>query len=357
MRRPAVFFDRDNTLIVGNDYLGDPAGVVLVAGAPAAVALCRELGYAVVVVSNQSGVARGMFTEDAVAAVNRAMDEQLLAANPNAVIDRHEYCPHHPQGTAEGYAIDCDCRKPKPGMVLRAAEAMALDLANSWMVGDAPRDVEAGQAAGCRTILIIDNTLAPSPAAKATLERPADFVVGSLIEAIDVILQDSNRRRHSAEPAASPAEEPREPVAASVTEREPTSEPVQPEPAPLHAAPPQAVPAAVPATAAPPVVALPPTPQPPVVVTQPAAPKIDLSRLETTSQQILMELKKLNDVRNDDFSISKLIAGITQTLALAAMPLAYVLYRGDANVFQAWLLTAIFLQAFTVALLMMGRQR
>ncbi|MGC4033324.1 MAG: hypothetical protein QM754_16655 [Tepidisphaeraceae bacterium] len=88
-----------------------------------------------------------------------------------------------------------------------------------------------------------------------------------------------------------------------------------------------------------------------------AVTKIDLSRLEMLNQQVLMELKKLNDVRHDDFSISKLVAGIMQTLALAALPLAYVLYRNDAGVFQSWLLTAIFLQVFTIALLVMGRQQ
>ncbi|MGN6626293.1 MAG: HAD-IIIA family hydrolase, partial [Tepidisphaeraceae bacterium] len=198
MRRPAVFFDRDNTLIIGNEYLGDPAQVVLVAGAAAAVARCRDMGFAVVVVSNQSGVARGMFTEDDVRAVDKKMAELLLAGNRGAVIDRHEFCPFHPDASVPAYKQDSFLRKPKPGMILAAADAMALDLGASWMVGDAPRDITAGQAAGCRTILIMDPTLPPSPAASESSATRADFVVGSLIEAIEVITQQVNKANRPA---------------------------------------------------------------------------------------------------------------------------------------------------------------
>ena len=97
MKRPAVFFDRDNTLIVSDGYLGDPSKVVLVEGAADAVARVRGLGFATVVFSNQSGVARGMFGEDSVHAVNARMDELLMDNNPAAVVDRHEFCPFHPR--------------------------------------------------------------------------------------------------------------------------------------------------------------------------------------------------------------------------------------------------------------------
>ena len=187
MNRPAVFFDRDNTLIVSDDYLGDPQKVVLIAGAADAVAALRELGYATVVVSNQSGVGRGMFSEADVRAVNARMDALLLAANPQAIIERHEYCPFPPEAKLAEYRQDSDLRKPKPGMILRAAEALGLDLARSWVIGDAPRDIEAGHAAGCRTILFVDKNLPQSPAAAEKLRVKADFVVGSLGEAVGVI--------------------------------------------------------------------------------------------------------------------------------------------------------------------------
>ncbi|HEX8323296.1 MAG TPA: HAD family hydrolase [Tepidisphaeraceae bacterium] len=370
MRRPAVFFDRDNTLIVGNDYLGEPDKVVLVAGAAAAVSGCRQLGFAVVVVSNQSGVARGMFSEADVQAVNRRTDELLLAENPAAVVDRHEYCPHHPDGSVMAYRVNCDCRKPKAGMIYAAAEAMALDLPASWMVGDAPRDIAAGRAAGCRTILIIDPTLAPSPAALQTADVPADFLVGSLTEAAEVIAKAASQINDAppaspvtvapVEPSVAPVEQPVvappvQPVTSTMKPERTDAPPAPPVPAVPSAPSNDASDARSPIDRMPAPVAAVKTPAP---VEKPAAPvRMDTARLEAMGQQILMELKKLNDTRQDDFSVSKLFAGIMQTLALAALPLAYVLYRNDPNVFQAWLLTAIFLQVFTIALLVMGRQR
>jgi len=154
MKRPALFFDRDNTLILNDGYLGDPAGVVLVPFAAEAVAQARAMGFAVVTISNQSGVARGMFTEEQVRSVDQRMDELLLQANPLARIESHEFCPFHPEGVIEKYRMESDLRKPRPGMLLKAAAALNLDLDESWMVGDAMRDIEAGHAAGCRTVLI-----------------------------------------------------------------------------------------------------------------------------------------------------------------------------------------------------------
>src|SRR6266550_3848445 len=116
MKRPAVFFDRDNTLMACDGYLGDPSQVALVEGAADAVARARALGYAAVVISNQSGVARGMFDEEAVRAVNARLDELLKAENPAAIVDRHEFCPYHPEGTVERYKQESALRKPQPGM-------------------------------------------------------------------------------------------------------------------------------------------------------------------------------------------------------------------------------------------------
>src|SRR4051794_41951728 len=115
MKRPAVFFDRDNTLIVSDGYLGDPAKVVLVEGAADAVARVRQLGYAVVVASNQSGVARGMFSEEDVQAGNTRMDELLAAGDPAAGGGRDEVWPVHPGGAGGGYARGRDRGEAKPG--------------------------------------------------------------------------------------------------------------------------------------------------------------------------------------------------------------------------------------------------
>lgn len=185
--RAAIFFDRDNTLIVNEGYLGDPAKVQLVDGAAAAVARARRLGFAVVVFSNQSGVARGLFDESAVHAVDRRMAELLAADDPAAIIDRHEFCPFHPQATVERYRQTSPLRKPAPGMIFQAQAALRLDLAASWVVGDAPRDVQAGRAAGCRTILFTPPNLPRSPAAIASPGSDSDFAVATLAEAMDVI--------------------------------------------------------------------------------------------------------------------------------------------------------------------------
>src|SRR5687767_13313621 len=191
MKRPAVFFDRDNTLIVSDGYLGDPAQVMLVDGAADAVAKARQYGFKVFTISNQSGVARGLFTEDAVRAVNVRMDEMLQRANGSALIQAHEYCPHHPEATVESYRLDCEDRKPRAGMLKRLAQKYNLDLYRSWVVGDAPRDIEAGKAAGCRTILFSDPNLPASPSASEASSVTPDYTVSSLREAVNIIAKEA----------------------------------------------------------------------------------------------------------------------------------------------------------------------
>src|SRR3954470_20295675 len=219
MKRPAVFFDRDNTLIASDGYLGDPARVTLIPGAADAVARVRSLGYAVVVFSNQSGVARGMFSEEDVQAVNARMAELLLADNGNAIIDRHEFCPFHPKGTVDVYARESDRRKPKPGMILSAANKLALDLPRSWVVGDAARDIEAGKAAGCRAILFTDPSLPKSPAAAASSRVPPDQRTDTLAAAVDFIEQNPDPDLSlTPEPSATGLETTDEPKAAAQVE-------------------------------------------------------------------------------------------------------------------------------------------
>jgi D-glycero-D-manno-heptose 1,7-bisphosphate phosphatase len=333
MTRPAVFFDRDNTLIACNDYLGDPARVVLVDGAAALVAKVRALGFATVIFSNQSGVARGMFGEEAVHAVNSRLDEMLLDADPLAVIDRHEFCPYHPQGTVDAYRKESDLRKPRAGMIHQAAAALGLDLARSWVVGDAPRDIEAGKVAGCRTILVRDPSLNPSPAAAAAAVVTPDFTVASLREAGEVIAREVEKR----DPApATPAT----PAAAVVSESErqslaaPADEPKAAAPAPVEAA---RLPASSPRSKI-----------------EPPKPEHQTARLEELLEEVLDELRRREDVRSD-FSVTKLIAGIVQVVALAALFIAYL--RRDTPALESTLLTALVFQTFTIALLIMERQR
>jgi D-glycero-D-manno-heptose 1,7-bisphosphate phosphatase len=186
IQKPAIFFDRDNTLIINDGYLGDPAGVILMPGASAAIARARVMGFAVVTISNQSGVARGLFDESAVQAVDRKMDQMLLAVDPRAIIDLHVYCPYHPEAAVPAYRIQSDLRKPAPGMILLAAKELRLDLAKSWVIGDAPRDVESGIRAGCKTILFVPPGVSPSPAATKGINTPT-LIATSLSEAMQSI--------------------------------------------------------------------------------------------------------------------------------------------------------------------------
>ncbi len=150
--RPAVFLDRDGVLIEDAHYVGSPDRVCLIPGAAEAVAGLNRAGWAVVVVTNQAGVAKGYFTAAAVEAVHEFLAEQL--AGYGARVDGFYYCPHHPEGEVTAYRTRCACRKPEPGMIRAAAADLGLDPARSWMVGDRATDLEAGAAAGCRTVLV-----------------------------------------------------------------------------------------------------------------------------------------------------------------------------------------------------------
>lgn len=201
MRR-AVFLDRDGTLIANDGDLGDPSRVRLLpgaaeacailrgavaeaaargAGAPAAASPSHPLersDAALVVVTNQGGVARGAYDETAVERTNDEIESQLrLATGLPRVIDAFYHCPFHPEGTVERYRREHPWRKPAPGMLFAAARDLELDLARSWLVGDAERDVLAGRDAGCRTILLASDPSSVRP------ETAADFVDSSLLAA------------------------------------------------------------------------------------------------------------------------------------------------------------------------------
>jgi len=151
--RAGVFLDRDGTLIDELGYLGDPDGVHLYPGAAAAVRALNEAGLPVVLVTNQSGVARGMFTEADVAAVHRRLERELAAEG--ARLDLVLYCPHHPEHGAPPYRAACDCRKPLPGMYVRGARELGLDVERSFVVGDSARDLEGARAAGVAHLLLV----------------------------------------------------------------------------------------------------------------------------------------------------------------------------------------------------------
>ncbi|MBB5501619.1 HAD-IIIA family hydrolase [Paraburkholderia sp. MM5384-R2] len=152
MTLPAVFIDKDGTLLEDVPYNADPALMRFAPGAREALALLAAYPYALFVISNQSGIALGKFEDRALFDVERRLRQMF--AECGATLAGAYWCPHHPEGSVERYAIVCDCRKPAPGMLLRAAGEHELDLANSWFIGDILDDVEAGNRAGCRTILL-----------------------------------------------------------------------------------------------------------------------------------------------------------------------------------------------------------
>ncbi len=317
MSRPAVFFDRDNTLIVNSDYLGDPDQVALLGGAAAAVARVRKLGFATVVVSNQSGVARGMFGEDQVRAVNARMDQMLIDEDPEAVIDHHEFCPFHPEASVPEYAGDHERRKPKPGMLFDAAKALDLNLKQSWLIGDAPRDIEAGRRAGCRTVLVKEKLESESPAASENMRHRPDYVATSLQDAVDFIEMQLDPHNDPSDIATNAT------LSVADTIRNESS----------------AIAQTVASAPTPPVASLP-------------ASTSDRDQV-LLLERVVEELRRANDPPQD-FSIARMLAGIMQGFALAAF-FAAMLYRDTPPTFSMIILVAIFLQTLVCGLVLLGR--
>jgi histidinol-phosphate phosphatase family protein len=182
---PAVFLDKDGTVVENIPYNVDPAKIQLIAGAVDGLRTLHGAGYRLVIVSNQSGVARGLFAEDALASVHEHV-RQLLA-DVGVPLTGFYYCPHHPRGNVAAYTRVCDCRKPACGMLVRAARELNLDLGRSWMIGDLLDDVEAGRTAGCRSLLI-DNGYEQEW--RLTAQRQPHLKARDLVEAARLILMD-----------------------------------------------------------------------------------------------------------------------------------------------------------------------
>lgn len=149
-RRPAAFLDRDGVLNVDHGYVHRPEQLEWVAGAPESVRLLNEAGYYVLVITNQSGVARGFFDEAAVKSFHANM--QNVLAGKGAHIDAFYYCPHHPEGTVKAFAMACSCRKPRTGMLEQAARERPIDLDRSFFIGDKDADMAAAAAFKVRGI-------------------------------------------------------------------------------------------------------------------------------------------------------------------------------------------------------------
>lgn len=180
--RPAVFLDRDGTINVEVNYLHRVDDFVMIPGVAEAIARLNRDGWPVIVVTNQAGIARGLYDVAALEGLHAHLQQAL--AQHGAHIDAFYFCPHHPDFTGP-----CTCRKPEPGMLLKAAEDHGIDLARSWLIGDSLGDIGAGRAAGCHTILVrtgygetVEHQLATGIG-----QRP-DAIVAALPDAVAVIL-------------------------------------------------------------------------------------------------------------------------------------------------------------------------
>src|SRR3954462_11528932 len=168
---PAVFIDRDGTLMRDVDYCGDPNEVAVFDAVPTALQRLRAAGYKVIVITNQSGIGRGYFNEKVYRAVEAEVERQIGAG----LIDATYFCPHSPSDA-------CECRKPEPGMVLQAAREHSIDLSRSYFIGDKDSDIQCGRRAGTKTILVRTGYGGDAD------ENAADTVVRDLVAAVRVIL-------------------------------------------------------------------------------------------------------------------------------------------------------------------------
>lgn len=183
-RKPgrAIFIDKDGTLIKDNPYSVDPSKIEFYPEVWESLRLMARRGFLLIVVSNQPGVAKGYFRE--------AELENLISAfrqifgRRGVPLSGFYYCPHHPQGVVEGYSIACQCRKPNPGLIFRAARHFNVELGRSWMIGDILNDVEAGNRAGCRTIML--DRKYETEWLTGEWRKP-DFIVGNLLEAARIV--------------------------------------------------------------------------------------------------------------------------------------------------------------------------
>jgi len=233
MSNKAVFLDRDGTLIEDPGYLNHPEQVKLLEGVAEALIELRNMGYMLIVVTNQSAVARGIVSEKVLGEIHNRL-RQLLTER-GAYLDQIYYCPYHPDGVIPKYRKDSEWRKPNPGMLLAASEDMDIDLSQSWKIGDSSSDIEAGLRAGCKTILV--NRLSRY---KTTLGKPdepkPDYKSVNMKEAVNIIKQ-YHRSSNDVKVQVQPVTEPESQSATETklkTDTEPESQPApEPEPQPV----------------------------------------------------------------------------------------------------------------------------
>lgn len=177
-----MFLDRDGTVTAELGYLIDPVSIVYYPRVERAIRLLNHLGFLVIIATNQSAVARGMVSEAGVQRIHKTISEHFALSG--ARIDAFYYCPHHPEATQAPYRVDCDCRKPAPGLLLRAARDLAVDLEQSYAVGDQASDLQAAARAGCTAALVLtgkgsETLAAMEPGLRAAVHVAPDLLAAS----------------------------------------------------------------------------------------------------------------------------------------------------------------------------------
>ena len=319
--------DRDDTLIKDSGYINDPDQVKLLPGSAEALVELRHMGYKLIVVTNQSGIARGILTEKVLEQIHRRLEK--LLAQKGAHIDKIYYCPYHPDGAVEKYRRDSDMRKPNPGMILAAASQMDIDLQQSWMIGNSYRDITAGQRAGCGTILI-NSTI------DQTYRKPTDPVPDkeavNMKEAVNIIKMFNRRFKTPPKPAPQPE--------TTQSTPEVNHAPAQKETHRLH------TPQAQQPT---------PTAGPDKEVRHERA--IEAERTNRLLEEILRHVKEMQrEGMFEEFSMAKVIAGVIQALVLLCLFLSLLFlmdHTKSAGSVHTTIGYAIVLQLMVIALYMM----
>ncbi|OQA01172.1 MAG: D-glycero-beta-D-manno-heptose-1,7-bisphosphate 7-phosphatase [Planctomycetes bacterium ADurb.Bin401] len=379
----AIFLDRDDTIIEDSGYISSPDKVKLLPTAAPALVELRRMGYKLIIVSNQSGIARGLFTEQNLAQVHERL--KLLLAEQNAYLDRIYYCPYHPDGAVQKYRKDSDWRKPKPGMLLAASKEMKVDLDNSWMIGNDYRDIAAGKAAGCKTILVKSYT---KPVTKKNSDPDPDFEAINLREAVNILKRETSPRpviklvkeekiieSPKAAEEITPAQEP-EPAVKQPPVQQPLpveqkqiieeEKKIEAEPAPEKNLAPPPQPAEEKKTIEEEKTIEAQTAPPAKMNIEPSQPDKQIpADSQTRIEYLLEEIKLLLQTKNrmeqySEFSAMKLFAGILQALVLFCL-LVGIWYKlsptsSDSAVFTA-LGFAIVLQLMSLTLLIMHKDR
>ena len=323
MTNKAVFLDRDDTILDDPGYISSPEQVKLLPGAAKAIASLSKLGFKTIVISNQSGVARGIVTEKG---LNKIHDhfEKLLGDN-GAYLDAIYYCPYHPQGTVKEYTKESNLRKPNNGMIIQAAKDFDIDLKASWMIGDSYRDVEAGVSSGCKTILISSSAKPKKP--KSSDPTP-NYIATNLLEAANIIkMQNSNpteKKKVTTKPKKASTH-----LSSEVAQKEPITQK---------------------------------QPEPKVQAKSEAEQKQDTTHnhpsLEDMVAEILHNIKrKERESQFTDFSVFKLIAATTQLAVIITLIISvYVMLSANFtnNETLIPLAFAIVLQLITLTLLQMN---